>query len=466
MDTPVCLVADIGTSSIKAGIIDCRGNLAASSRVEIPYVDNRFDTLHPRELIQAFRSAVLQLPNRDRISAIAVSGNGPTLIPINSDGDDLGCVLMWLDKREKRIENTRSFFLPKAAWLRQNQPDVFSQTRTMLSCAEYLQYYLTDELHTASPSDEFDGLFWAQDDLESYRIQAHLFPPFLRPGETIAPLQNGLAESLGLPAGAPCIAAGSDFLMSLLGTATVEPGLICDRAGSSEGINYCSAQELHDSRLRTLPHVIPGYYNVAGILSSTGLLFEWFRRFAGMQDMSYAAMLDMIARSKQPVPWFFPTLHTGASWEFHHGMFYGLGADHGAAEMGRAVVESIGFAVRETVDILAAALGDVQVMRACGGQARNVIWNQMKADMAGVAIEVPQVPEAELMGNAICCFVALGEYSTLSEAAGQMVKIAARYTPDTSTYQLYSEEYRKYSQAYQAMRRAVISEDTVQQRFQ
>lgn len=357
------------------------------------------------------------------------------------------------------------FFLPKASWLQQHDAETFRQTNTLLSCAEYVGYRLTGQLHTASPSTEFDPLFWDPSSLAAYGLSPELFPPFLRPAQVVGALQPAIAAELGIPSGIPLAAAGSDFLMSLLGTAAVDVGMVCDRAGSSEGINYCSARAVQDTRLRSLPHVIPGLSNVAGILSSTGLLFEWYRRFTGTQDMSYHHMLEMIAGAQSPAPWFFPTLHAGASWEFHHGMFYGLGAGHGAAEMGRAVVESIGFAVRETIDILRSVVGDIPAMRSCGGQARNHIWNQMKADIAGVVIEIPEVPEAELVGGAACCFTALGVYPDIATASRAMVRIIRCYEPEPAAQERFHEQYQAYTAAYAALREVAATRIASPDRF-
>ncbi|GAB6091373.1 xylulokinase [Spirochaeta dissipatitropha] len=454
MHTDLCLAVDVGTSSVKAGIIQADGQLICSGKGAIRYPGNHFDQLHPDELIRAFQTAIQQLDPLSGISSIAISGNGPTLVPVDSTGRHLDTVLMWLDKRDIPDSRGQSFFLPKVSWFREHCMKKYEQTRYFLSCAEYIVAYISGEYHTASPSTDFDQLFWGADDFGYYEMDPELFPPFLRPGEIAGKVNAAASEMLGIPAGIPCVASGSDFLMSLLGTATVRTGMICDRAGSSEGINYCTDRHIQEPRLRTLPHVIPGLFNTAGILSSTGLLFEWYRRFTGMQSLSYADMLAIISGTDQPSPWFFPTLHSGASWEFHHGMFYGLGAGHGAAEMGKAVVQSIAYAVRETIEILRESVGPVTSMRACGGQARNRIWNQMKADIAGVAIEVPEVPEAELTGNAACCFTAMGYYRNVCDAAESMVRIEHEYLPDMERFHASDEDYRSYRSVYDSFRKA------------
>ncbi len=451
MDNDLCLVADIGTSSIKAAIIDSQGNLLSFAREPFVYPDGRFDRLTPENLFHTFARAIGRLPERGNVSGVAFSGNGPTLIPLDQKGQAFDSVLLWLDKRDLRQEDTASFFLPKLAWFRQHQPAEFAKTKKVVSCAEYISFRLSGQLHTASPSKAFDEVIWSSADILAYEFDKNLFPPFARPGERIGQVRKSVAADLGLPTDVPCLAAGSDFLMSLLGTATLQEGLVCDRAGSSEGLNYCTSNQCLDSRLRTLPHIAPEKWNVSGILNSTGLLFEWFRRFTGQEKIDYVEMLQRIRSARHPFPWFFPGLRANADREFHHGVFYGLGADHGAAEMGRAVVESIGYALRETIEMLTQSVGPVRALRACGGQARNAPWNQMKADMCGVPVQVPEIPEAELIGCASCVFSYLDGRKAV-DIAHDLVRYSEEYIPNKGEYQRFSADYVKYKKIYESLR--------------
>jgi xylulokinase len=213
---------------------------------------------------------------------------------------------------------------------------------------------------------------------------------------------------------------------------------------------------VEDTRLRVLPHVIAGYYNVAGILSSTGTIFEWYRHISGQAASSYDEMLAAIAGvpATRHIPWFFPSLHRGAAWEFSRGMFIELGATHASAEMGRAVVEAIGYAVRESVELLEENGCEIAELRACGGQAKNDIWNQMKADITGKPLIVGAVEDAELLGNACCCMVGVGRYSRLDEASRALYREAKGFEPVAAETTRYDERYEKYQEAYRHFRQA------------
>jgi xylulokinase len=113
----------------------------------------------------------------------------------------------------------------------------------------------------------------------------------------------------------------------------------------------------------------------------------------------------------------------------------------GSTHPGRALVEEIGFTVREGISILSQTAGCTGEFRMSGGQARNDIWVQMKADISGAVFSLTQTSEGELTGNAIIAATALGEYASLAEAAQQMVRITKRYEPDADHHRIYSEKY-------------------------
>ncbi len=451
------LCVDVGTSAIKAALMRYDGTCAHFEYERLPAEAHDADRFTAGLWMTHFSRLLRRMIECQTITGVVISGNGPTIVAVDRKGREVEPVMLWFDGRERRISGEPSFFLPKVAWFAETFPRRFASVALLLSCPEYLSYRLTGEACTISPSDEFSSFIWTPDGIARYGLDPSLFPPMVSCGTVIGAVQPAIAAELGIPVGVPVIAGGSDFLMSLLGTATVLPGRTCDRAGTSEGINHCSAGVVDDPRLRCLPHAVAGRYNVAGILSSTGRIFEWFRQISGQTSVAYADMLEAITALPfdRHIPWFFPSMHRGAAWEFSRGMFIELGAQHGVAEMGRAVVESIGYAVRESVDILEENGCAIDELRVSGGQAKNGPWNQMKADMIGKPIIVGQIADAEIVGNACAGLVGLGRYARLDEAAEALYRVSARYEPDAARHRRYRDGYDRYQQAYAAFRRAL-----------
>lgn len=441
------LAVDIGTTAMKGGLINQDGELVAYHRVT--YWEKTRQDYHawdPQVWIEALREIVASVGGYQRIQAIAVSGHGPTVIPVDSQGKVLYYALLWMDKRNLRQEGTKSFFLPKIAWFQKNHPDLYEKTEWFLSCAEYLNFFLTGVALTVTPSAEFVPFIWHAEDWDAYGLDHRKLPPFVQMGQKVGEVTTAASRFIGIPAGVPVTAAGSDFLVALVGAGSVEPGRTCDRAGTSEGINFCSSRPGTDSRLRTLPHAIPGLYNISGILSSTGRLFEWMRRITGQSDRSYREILQEIENLplERSRPYFFPSFERNGDFEFARGGFLEMHPDHAREDMGRAVIESIAFGIRRVLETLEQTGCEIVDLRVTGGQARNVIWNQLKADITGKCILVPEIEDAELLGGAACALVEQGEYQSLREASEALVRLRAVFSPREERHRGYEDLYSAY----------------------
>ena len=107
----------------------------------------------------------------------------------------------------------------------------------------------------------------------------------------------------------------------------------------------------------------------------------------------------------------------------------------------RAAAEQICRKVKQGVQALQSAVGFLPAFVLSGGQAKNPLWNQMKADITGAEFLLTQTADAELLGGAIIAFCADGEFSSYGEACAAMVKIKTRFSPDPARAALYAEKF-------------------------
>ncbi|GAH47847.1 unnamed protein product, partial [marine sediment metagenome] len=189
--------------------------------------------------------------------------------------------------------------------------------------------------------------------------------------------------------------------------------------------------------------------NVSGIIPASGLAVDWFKDLVGRAgeagDEAFADVGEVTPGSRGLL--FLPHL---AGERFRlcrpdtRGAFIGLTARHTRKEMARAVVEALAFAVREILQTMAANDLEVADLRVTGGQARDAILNQIKADVTGVEVRVPAVIDAELVGGTAVAYTALGEYSNLVEASEALVRMDRSYTPRAEAKELYDELFDLY----------------------
>ena len=469
------LTFDIGTSVLKGGIFDTSGGLRSRAEVPVHLSDRGDPLMHEADAnnwISALSlvTAQLELPRRSgsrKMQAVVVSGNGPTLVPVGSKGEPLDFAMTWMDRRgveEARMVSEATgryvdptFYLPKALWIYRNKPDVYRRTRHFCTCPEFIDLYLTGRAFTVLPSEQFTPYIWTPETIERLGMDPQKFPPFIRPGEAVGEVRQEAEELLGIPAGTPVFAGGPDFVMTLLGTATVQPGRACDRAGTSEGINLCSERAIDDRRLMCLPHIIEGYTNISGIISTSGKALSWFKSISGRGELDYESLFEDICQvppgSRSLL--FLPYLagERAPLWDpYARGTFIGLTAKHGRKEMTRAVVEAVGFAIRDVIEVMEENGLQIGELRVTGGQSKSPLWNQIKADITGRKILVPDVQDSELLGAACIGLFALGSYQSLAAASDSLVRIGRSYDPSPDLRELYDRLFELYRASYRGLK--------------
>ena len=275
------LAVDIGTTALKAGLITKDGQVLSMCSVPYSAPENRFVA---EGWLWALKAAVdklkLAVPEalEGTLKAIAISGNGPTLV------SESGLTLRWNEYPAARLnvdetspdeahEFANSIFLPRILLFRDLIGDEYESTSHLFSGPEYLMWQLTGNAVTVLPEPRYETAYWNAQVLEGFGIMTGKMPAFVELGHNCGTLLDNAQELFGLPA-IPVIGVGPDFIAALIGTDTTEPGHICDRAGSSEGINMCVDKEIRAEGVRTLPGVKAGLWNISVLIPNSASLPE------------------------------------------------------------------------------------------------------------------------------------------------------------------------------------------------
>jgi xylulokinase len=288
------------------------------------------------------------------------------------------------------------------------------------------------------------------------------FPPFLRPGDLIGTIGNAVAARFGFKSGVgksggvKVFAAGPDFFVSILGTGTVKPGQGCDRAGTSEGINLCTEERNTDTRLMSYGHPIKPWWNCSGIISTSGRAIAWGREILGMSDQDHRAFYDLAGTAEAGAGGviFLPYLagERAPIWDPNaRGLFAGLSLAAGRGVIARAIAEGVCFSIRDVITVMEETSSPLRELRVTGGPAESPFLNQLKADITGRRVLVPERKDAELTGLAVIGTASLGYYGSFAEAAEAMVSIDREYTPDLGKAQLYTEAFERYRDLYRRL---------------
>ncbi|MDL2228688.1 sugar kinase [Treponema sp. OttesenSCG-928-L16] len=463
----IILCADIGTSSLKAGLISTQGEGISFVRRAYPAEAAAAGTVNTGHWEAAFKSAVCRLftENPGLIpSALCISGNGPTFIPITAKGEVL-TPLYWYGAGAPipggaGPDSLPSLFLPHAAAFMRNRPAEYEASRYLFSSQEWFSYRLGADPVTILPSPAYEKYYWDDEQCRLYGLDREKFPVFAELGSPIGTVSSEAARSFGLPEGLPIIGGGPDFIMALIGAGAIEEGLVCDRAGSSEGINVCARVPAESGELRSLPHIREGFWNVSAMIPSSGRLFEWFRVITGQDGRDYESLMEEISAvsGSAPVPSassfggfrsfmgegvFYPDISCSGKYTAPS-VFISAAGLTSRAELGRAVVEAIAYSVKGALQTLEENGFPVREMRISGGQAKSHVWNQWKADITGCVLHIPEISDGELAGGACLAMTAMKEASDLRDACRKAVHIGKTYFPNEDRNEFYSRRFGEY----------------------
>jgi xylulokinase len=468
------LAVDIGSSRVKGGLFSGLGECLGAASVELP-PPGRGGPLEAEVDPGPWMEALARISSRllageARPDALVISGNGPTVLPVDASGAPLHRALTWADRRavaEARDAGTASgsgpagiapgFALPKALWFARHEEGIYERTAAFLGCPEYLAMVLTGRLVAVVP-EGYEAYYGEAPALAALGLDAGKFPERVRPGSLVGATSASGEAASGIPAGTPLVLAGPDYLAAILGTAATRPGRACDRAGTSEGINLCTEKPIAAPRLISVPHIAKPYANLSGSITSTGRAVEWFLR-AGRGRASPADYESFFAEAGAAAPGadgivFLPYLageRAPINDPAAKGAFIGLSAGQGRPELERAVLEATALAIRDVLRAMEEAGASASELRVCGKPASSALWNQIKADVTGKPVLAPAQPEAELLGDACFGLAALGEYKDLAEAAETLVRTGSRFEPDASRRGLYDELFGRYKAVYRAL---------------
>jgi len=279
------------------------------------------------------------------------------------------------------------------------------------------------------------------------------FPSFMNPGDLVGHITAGAAAYFSLPKEIPVFAGAPDFYVSILGAGAIQPGSVCNRSGTSEGINVCSTIPESDNRLMSYRHPVPEFYNISGIISTSGKAIGWIRELYGLDDKPFNAFYDMVSDSQPGADGliFLPYLagERAPIWDAEAcGVFNGLKLNTTKEDIARSVCEGVCFAIRDVIEVMEDLGHKVSELRVTGGPAESKVLNQLKADITGRKVLIPAVSEAELVGCLVLAMKGMGAYPTFAEAAQYLVHIKEEYAPDVSQVKRYDRLFGVYRRTY------------------
>lgn len=335
--------------------------------------------------------------------------------------------------------------LYKLIWLKQNHPALVAKAHAWLFISSLINQRLTGAFTTDRTMAGTSQLLDIQRERFSERIltaagiDETLFPPIVDAGDAVGTLLPAPAEALGLPAGLPVIAAGHDTQFALFGSGAElnQPVL---SSGTWE-ILMVRARQADTALLSGINGATCELDSAKGLVNpglqwlASGVL-EWVRQLCYSDVPDNEVYGDMV-REAQAVP---PGAEgvtmsgsllsaasapglTPASWR-------GLSLAARRGHIYRAALEGLALTLRDNLALLE-RIGrfSVSELTLVGGGGRNVLWNQIKADLLGLPIKVINETETTVLGASMFIWSGIGYFPSPEHARRQVVYQYQRYLP-------------------------------------
>ncbi|MCC3766749.1 FGGY-family carbohydrate kinase [Streptomyces sp. UNOC14_S4] len=448
----VHLGLDLGTQSARAVAVDGTGRtVGAASR---PLSSRREGVRHEQDpgqwwtaLADACREALAGVAP-GRVRGLAVDATSGTILLADGRGTPLTPGLMYDDGRAhayaERVNTTGagvwevsgyrsmqpSWALPKLLWLLDQGP--LPSGARLLHQADLITWRLTgrqvaaDAGHALKTGYDLVEERWPEAELSALGVPDRLLPEVVRPGTVLGTVCADAARATGIPVGTPVVAGTTDGCAARIGAGALAPGAWNSALGTTLVLKGVSPRLVRDPAGIVYCHRGPGGTWLPGGASSSGagVIARYFpgadldaltRRAAASGSTAVAYPLTGAGGER------FPFRAPGAS-------LFVLGEPTGDAERFHACLLGVACVERLCFDCLVrlgAPVGGPVTFT--GGGARNAYWSQLRADVLGRTVRLPE-RSGSATGMAVLAATASG--TTLEDAAAAMVRVRAELRPD------------------------------------
>lgn len=452
---------DIGTSSIKASVVDAATQQHICS-AQYPETEADIISLHPGWAEQSpdmwwehVKQAILKcnasgLYEPKDIGAIGIAYQMHGLVMVDSQQHILRNSIIWCDSRavatgDKAFEeigpekslthllnSPGNFTASKLAWVKENEPHLFARIDKIMLPGDFIAMKFTGHA-TTTASALSEGIFWdfrsnkiSEDICSYFGFGKYMFPSIAPVFSIHGYVKDTVAARLGLTKGIPVSYKAGDQPNNALSLNVLKPGEVAATAGTS-GVVYAVSDELvfdKESRVNSFAHVnhTKEDKNIGVLLciNGCGITNRWIRNIAG-GPLNYQQMNDAAATVKpgseglKVIPF-----GNGAERMLGNQVIGGgiLNLDyniHTPGHLFRAAQEGIAFAFRYGTDIMKENNIFPSVVRAaCANMFLSPVFTAAFVNSTGIPVELYEGDGST--GAALGAGIGAGIFTSAEEA--------------------------------------------------
>jgi xylulokinase len=490
---------DVGSQGTNAALYAADGRLVDSAYepYDVDFPRPGWAEQPARLWDEAIRRACRALVERldgpaDAVHAISFGSQLDGQVALGADRAALRPCLIWMDRRAEaqaralgdRLSAERFYALSganldsshgvfKILWVRDQEPEVFARARHFVTPGTYAVLSTAGEL-VVDPSNASSVALldprtrqWSPQLLEAAELDPALMVPVRPPTEAVGTVTEEFAAATGLARSTRVVVGCGDEMAATLGAGVRAEGEVCDVVGTAEPVCAASVEPHADPTMlvECHPHGDPDAWLMENPGFVSGGNLRWFRDQLGGVERAVELSgggdaYDLLCREASNVPAgsdglvFLPCMQGAMAPEWNgaaRGVFFGLTLAHTRAHLMRAVLEGSAYALRDILEAMSGSGLRPRRLTIVGGGAKGRLWRQIKADVTGLPVRVPESVETTAAGAAVLAAVGAGLYASCAEAAAHFVSFQpGEHDPDPETKAVYDAAYELYRDVYAA----------------
>ncbi len=501
---PDILVYDIGTTAIKAALVDLETlhvHKSVSTSIPMKYPSPREAVIDPVELWGKVAEASRELAGNGTLKpeAVTIISQMAGVLPVDKDMKPLMDIMTWLDVRAAgypkelfrgpvkisgyNIIHVLKFLritggapsktgkdpISKILWLKHEKRDVWGKTRWILDVKGYLTSVMThrrvttlDEANLTWLMDTRKGRYgWSREILSLYNIPESILPEIVEPTRIIGELKEEAAKQLKVKPGTPVVAGAGDVVGVASGSGATRPGETHLYIGTSNWLAaHVEERKVDISHyMGSLVSAIPGRYLFIAEQEVAAGALEWLLdRLKCTGEDRYACLGEMVSKSPPGsrgllfAPWMYGE-RSPIDDEYVRGVMLNLSLSHGDHDLARSVVEGVAYNIRFAYEYYKRHINATSGINIVGGGALLDEWCQVISDLLGVQVRRTVQPRmVGICGGGVIAGVGTGFYKGFDEAS-KLVGVDRVFEPDSGRGRLYGERYRFYVKMYRSLRK-------------
>lgn len=409
---------DIGTSAIKAVLVDERQAVLATATVALETARPKpsWSEQDPKVWWTKTCGVIADLRAKagrawQEVAAIGLSGQMHGAVLLDGAGKPIRPAIIWSDARAQAeaqelvrlvpsighiagVPPMASFVAPKLLWLARHEPDALASLSTLLMPKDYLRFRMTGARAT-DMCDAAGALLldvaqrrWSEPILAACGLKPDAMPQLFEGSAAVAPLQETVARDWGLPSNTIVAAGTGDAAAGAIGVGAVHDGDAFISLGTAAQY-FVTRETCHpapETLIHTFCHGLPGrWFQMAALLNGASCL-AWIAGVLGEPDIA-ALLAEAEANDQGPSPILFLPYLEGERTPHNNtkakGVLFGLTPSVRRSDIVIAVLEGVALSLADCQDRLAQVGPHREEVGIVGGGARSPFWLRRIASLLG-----------------------------------------------------------------------------------